>query len=234
MRLEVRQDLGGLLVAKLSVNLQAFHHHVVEVFRDGRIELRGRRGPFLRALDQQGDCARGLMRRLAGQQLVENNSQSEKIGARIGILPLGLLRRHVFRSADQDAGLGQSRHFQRARDAEVHHRDFAKLIHHDVLGLQVPVHHAFRVRGLQGFGDLPDDRRRRLRRILPALGQRGPEVLSLDVLHGDELDPLGFPQVINADHIFVSNLTRQNQFLLEPREDFRVARELRTNNFQHH
>ena len=56
----------------------------------------------------------------------------------------GLLRAHVGRGADRQAGLGQrdSRGAQRPRDAEVGDQRAAVAREQDVLGLDVPVDHA--------------------------------------------------------------------------------------------
>src|SRR5262249_12812596 len=41
------------------------------------------------------------------------------------------------------------------------------------------------------------------------------EILAIDVLHGDVLDTVGFAEVINTDHIAMSDLASEDQLLLE-------------------
>ena len=96
------------------------------------------------------------------------------------------------------------------------------------------MHDPFGVRRFEGIRDLANGFGRLFGREFPPLGQRRAEVLSLDVFHGDELDAFGLAQVKNPDDVLVGNLARQDQFLLEALEDFRVACELRPDDFQHH
>jgi hypothetical protein len=58
------------------------------------------------------------------------------------------------------------------------------------------------------------------------------EILSLDKLHGDEPDSVGFSEVENPNRVFVGHLPRQDEFLFEPMQDFRLSRELGTNYLQ--
>ncbi len=49
------------------------------------------------------------------------------------------------------------------------------------------------------------------------------QVLAFDVLHGDELDPVGLAQIKNADDVLVRNLPREDQFLLEAPKNFGIG-----------
>ena len=44
------------------------------------------------------------------------------------------------------------------RNAEIHHQCMAVFFDHDVLGLQIPMHHTDRVRRLQSLAHLTHDR----------------------------------------------------------------------------
>ena len=86
------------------------------------------------------------------------------IGARAGRLAEQLLRRHVRRRAGDHAGIGQPRHRRQVlrrdvelREAEVEDLDAAARGEDDVLGLEVAMHDAAIVRGLQRRGDRPRD-----------------------------------------------------------------------------
>src|SRR5437870_12928035 len=88
------------------------------------------------------------------------------------------------------------------------------------------------VRGFERTADLLHDLDRFLGGELSFLVYEGAEIFTLDVLHGDELHPLGFAQVVNANYIFVGNLASQEQFLLEAIEDGLVAGKIGPNDFQ--
>ena len=144
-----------------------------------------------------------------------------------------LLRRHVIRRADQRAGVGHARaNLRGARDAEIHHDHPAALVHHDVLRLQVAVHHSFGVRRIQRRASLVNDVGAFL--IAQFFFGQGAQVLPLDKLHGDELDAVDFAKIENANHIFVGDFARQDQLLLEAPQHFFVQREFGTNDFQGH
>ncbi len=88
------------------------------------------------------------------------------------------------------------------------------------------------VRGLQRTADLLHDLDRFLGGELSLLMDEGAEILTLDVLHGDELHPLCFAQVVNTNYIFVGDLASEEQFLLEAVEDGLVACKIGSNDFQ--
>ncbi len=71
-----------------------------------------------------------------------------------------------------------------------------------------------------------------LGRKLGSLMEDGGEIFALDILHGDELYPLGFAQVVDADHVTVGDLGGKDQFLLEPVENGSVAGQVRANHLQ--
>ena len=60
------------------------------------------------------------------------------------------------------------------------------------------------------------------------------QVLTLDVLHGDELHALSFAQVVDPDYVLVGDLGGQQQFLLEAVNDGLVAGQIRPDHFQSH
>ena len=67
---------------------------------------------------------------------------------------------------------------------------------------------------------------------MPCAQQDGAQVLTLDELHGDELDAVGFVQVVNADDVPVRDLPGQHQLLLEARQNGGIAGEVGTNDLQ--
>ena len=72
------------------------------------------------------------------------------------------------------------------------------------------MHHAFRMRGLQRLAHLHYDRRRFLRAEPPLLPQQTTQVLTLNVVHADELDAVGFTQIKDPDHVLVGHLAGQD------------------------
>ena len=56
-----------------------------------------------------------------------------------------------------------------------------------------------------------------------SLVDQGTQVLTLNKLHGDELHAVGFAQVVNANDILVRDLRRQEELLLESRQNRRIA-----------
>ena len=62
--------------------------------------------------------------------------------------------------------------------------------------------------------------------------QDGAQVFTLDEFHRDELHAVGFVQVVNADDVAMRDLSRQHQFLLESRQNRRIARQIGPNDLQ--
>src|SRR5207244_6791514 len=113
-----------------------------------------------------------------------------------------------------------------------HDQNSSGLVAHVVLLLQVTMNDPHAVRGFKRTADLLHDLDRFLGGELVFLVYEGAEILTLDVLHGDELHPLGFAQVVNANYILVGDLASEEQFLLEAIEDSRIAGQIGQTNFQ--
>src|SRR5207244_4726236 len=113
-----------------------------------------------------------------------------------------------------------------------HDQNSSGLVAHDVLRLQVTMNDSHAVRGFKRTADLLHDLDRFLGGELVFLVYEGAEILTLDVLQGDELQPLCFAQVVNADYIFVGDLASKEQFLLEAVENSLIAGKIGSNDFQ--
>ena len=87
------------------------------------------------------------------------------------------------------------------------------LLHHDVLGLQIAMHDARAMRGLQSLAHLADDRHGLLRRQLPALANHVLQIRAFDEIHRDEFRCAVLANVENADHVLVDDLLREQHFL---------------------
>ena len=125
----------------------------------------------------------------AARELVEQHAEREDVDARVGRLAVDLLGRHVGRRADDDAGAGRERRRRRAdapppgrgvplrgsivpdgavvddpREAEVENLQPAVARPHHVLGLEVAMHDAARVRAGQRRRELARGRKDLARR----------------------------------------------------------------------
>jgi hypothetical protein len=97
--------------------------------------------------EQHGHGRFGLVRKLPGDEFEQHHPQRIHIAAPIQRQPVGLLRRHIRRRADDHAA-GQLA-AQHAGDAEVAQVGVAVFIQHDVAGLQIAVDDALLVRVIQ-------------------------------------------------------------------------------------
>src|SRR5579862_8002793 len=230
-RFEVLANFSGGLIAIRRIHLEALRGDVAKGLRNGGVDFDWRLGPLARALEHGGLNGVGFVRHAADEQLVKNHAEGEKVGALIDVFAHNLLGRHVFGRAHQGAGLGATA-FHRAGDAEVHDRDAALLIDHDVLRLEVAVHDTLGVSGFQRQTNLLHDRNDFLRSEAALLGDQTLEVLAIDEVHGDELDSFRFTKIENADYIFVGDFARKDEFLLEALKNVRMNGEFGANHFK--
>src|SRR5579872_5577793 len=68
----------------------------------------------------------------------------------------------------------------------------------------------------------------------PALDQQAFQVPAFDVVHGDELAPVGHPEIEDPDNVLVRDLARQNQLLLETPQYLRISGQVGANHLQGH
>ena len=133
---------------------------------------------------RQGRVA--LERHPARDHLEEDRAQRVDVRPLVGVLALDLLGRHVLGRPDDHSLGGHAGGAQGAGDPEVHDLGVPLFIHHDVLGLEVPVDDA-QVVGLgQPFADLLGDGDRSAGRQRPGLLDQPLEVLPRHILHRDE------------------------------------------------
>ena len=82
-----------------------------------------------------------IKRQLTGEHLVHHDAHRVNIAGAVGLIALGLLRADIVHAAHglaaQQLVLGTGD----ARNAKIHHAQLAVVQKHDVLGLDVPVHH---------------------------------------------------------------------------------------------
>ena len=141
-------------------------------------------------------------RRLAGQELVEDDSERVEVGARIDLASLGLLGREVLRRPDDRARLG---HLARAGagDPEVRHLHAALAVDEDVVRLDVAVHDPVPVREAQRREDLARVLDRDVDRRGAAADDQLLERAAVEELHRDVVGVLGLAAVVDRDDVRV-------------------------------
>ena len=116
-------------------------------------------------------------RSLAGAGEGKHRPEVEDVAGRPDFTARALLGRHEPRRSDQQAGLRQRRRFHGAGDAEVNDPRTVLGQKH-VRRLEIPVHHARGMDGIQAFRQAPGQRQQRClwqrSRAIDRLGQRGP------------------------------------------------------------
>jgi hypothetical protein len=90
--------------------------------------------------------ARGLERHLSGEHLVEHDAEAVEIGQSIDVLAATLLGRHVGERADDAAVARHALRPLRARDAEIHDLEQARIGEDQVRRLDVAMHDSHLVR----------------------------------------------------------------------------------------
>ena len=173
-----------------------------------------------------------------GRHLVEHRAAREDVRPGVEGLAARLLGGHVRDRADRRAGarevrLGHGgRHGAVARagadglralgQAEVEELRLAAPGHEDVGGLDVPVHDAAGVRGLEGVGDLDAE----IEQGVELEGSRGEAVaqgFAFEQLHGDERLPVVLVDVVDRTDVGVLERGGGAGLALEPLEGLRIA-----------
>ena len=155
----------------------------------------------------------------AGEELVGHHADGVDVDPVIEVgVGGGLLGRHVGRGADGDAGGGErvpaGRLAHGLGHAEVHDQCVSPGQEH-VVGLDVPVDHALRVRERERVGDLDQEPDGLVHRELALAGQAVAEALAVHVGHHVIEEALGLARIEQ----------RQDVRMLEPGGDADLARE---------
>ncbi|CAA9298234.1 MAG: hypothetical protein AVDCRST_MAG11-638 [uncultured Gemmatimonadaceae bacterium] len=186
---------------------------------------------------------RGVARRegrRAGEHLVADDAERVDVAPPVDLaLAERLLRAHVGRGAQHHADLGEplgARARERARrDAEVgDHGAAALAVEQDVVGLDVAVHHAARVRVGERVGDVGEDAadhgHRRAR--LPA--EARAEALPLDERHDEVGQPVALVDRVDGHHVRVRERRGGLHLALEPRAHVGAEREVGREHLERH
>ena len=165
-----------------------------------------------------------IKRQLTGEHLVHHDAHRVNIAGAVGLVALGLLRADIVHTAHGLAaeqlvfGPGD------ARDAKVHHAELAVVQQHDVLGLDVPVHHTVGVGVLQRLEDLGNKVHG-----LPAgeftapLVEVFPQGHTVHIFHDDILQLVVDRNVVYLDDVGVVEQRNGLGFVLKPAHKLRVV-----------
>ncbi|MCU0684060.1 MAG: hypothetical protein MUF34_17765 [Polyangiaceae bacterium] len=173
---------------------------------------RGRQNRLVNDLGEDVRGRRGLPVGFARQQTEGDHRQRPEIGGRAdGIAPHRLLGRHVKGRAEDRPRrggrralvIGRRRVVEQLGDAEVEHLDEGRAVvargEQQVLGLQIAVHHARRVRPIERQRRLPqplDHQRRGLR----FRAGNGPQIAALQEFHHQEGGAVELVGHVGVDH----------------------------------
>ncbi len=137
---------------------------------------------------------------LVADHFIEHDAESPDVGALVGMLAAQLLGRHVAQSAEQRARLRVGT-FRDARDAEIHHFDYAIESEDNVGGLDIAVDHAAAmgiIEGAAGLHDVAEFLRERERRFA---GDQFLQAFAFEVFHGDEGKAVRFGHFVDGDDV---------------------------------
>ena len=141
-------------VAILRVFPQAGEDDGFEVDSDLRAVVPRRGGWVGNNVAHELDDVRGLEERAAGEQLVERCAKGIDVRATVNPLARDLLGRHEGQGADRGSRFRQACvRFAVERDPKVGEPRLARAIDEDVRRLDVTVHNAQLVAGVEPFGD---------------------------------------------------------------------------------
>jgi len=167
-----------------------------------------------------------------GRELVQDDAGGVEVGPRIDAARAAdLLGRHVLRGPEQRAGAGPRRQLlvelgRELGDPEVEDLGVAFEGDEDVVGLEVAMHDADRVRRGERREHLAHDLDQAAERHRARLRDRG-ERLALDVLHHDERPAVGqLRHVDDADDALVADQIDRAPLGEEPLEQLGVPRAL--------
>src|SRR5580692_11017989 len=102
----------------------------------------------------------------------------------------------------------------------------------DVLRFEVAVDDASGVSGIERQANLTNNFDGAIGGKFPVVDQDASQVGTFDEFHGDELHTIGFRHIVNANHVFVRDLMRSEQFLLEARKNRGIRGQFGTNQLQ--
>jgi hypothetical protein len=222
---EIVAQPGCGRVATLRILVEAGAHDASELVREIPSDLRDLRGGFGQDCGDRGHHTRTSKRRTSRGELVENDAQGKHIGSGIDAPALGLLGRHVGRSAHDRAGLRHClrehglvvlvrRRFDQLGEPEIEDLQPSLRVQHDVGGFEVTVNDVFLVCCTDRIGERDRELEERVRGK-PLAADVGRESLPVHQLHGQETNALDFFHGVNRDDVWVPKSGNGLGFLVE-------------------
>src|SRR5271155_201954 len=246
--LQVGAHIGGVLVTRLAIFLEGLVDNVFEFRRDIGIEAHGRHDGAVHDRFENYGYGFATEGGCAGGHFVEHRAETEEVAARIQFSRAYLLRRHVGHCADGAAWAGEvlggnaaavlrqrNRHGRRLthrlRQSEV--EDFGVPAHgyENIGGLDVAMHDALRVRGIESVGNFDGE----FQRFIFRQGLAGDAVLerlAVQELHDDERALVLFADFVDGADIRVIECGGGSGFALETFQRRPISGEIIGQEFQ--
>ena len=205
----VTQRVGELPAGLVAVGLglrQRLGHHEIRRGGQSRPPFRQRRRGLVQVSPDGRETLAAVKWRLAGQQLEHRAGQRVLVRPPVDRQALDLLRRGVVRGAEELPGRGKPQgHLRALAQPEVRQVDVVRPpgppVQQDVRGLDVPVHQAGRVRGVQGRCHRGNDRGDPLGRQRALTAQQRPHVPAPHEAHRDEQHVTDLAGLVNRDDV---------------------------------
>src|SRR5258707_8075551 len=234
IRVNVGQNFTSRLIPKSGVAFKAVHDDAGEPIRQIRFqEFRIFRLFFYTLIHHLPGGFAGE-RNVAGHHLVHDQSERIEIAAMIDRSAFDLFGRHVARSSDKSTAASHAhfRGLERSGEAKIGNKHLIVFADQDVVWFEVAMNDAFGMRGVKGVAHLSRKFKAAVDRQQTFLFQDSVEIFTVHESHGDELDAVGFTQVVDAKNVFVRNSAGKQEFVFEALNDLRIAGKIRQQDLQ--
>ena len=169
-------------------------------------------------------------RALAGEDLVEHETEGVEIRLDGQLSSLELLGRHVLRRAGLRFASGDAG--RRAGESEVGDLRAAAAVDHHVGGFQIAMEHALVMRGAQARAQLARDFRGLVLRQPADAPQQRRKVFAVDVFHRQEVAAFDVAKVEDAADVGMRHLQREADLIEEPLQAIGILLHVARQEFQ--
>ena len=176
----------------------------------------------------------GLKRRLPREHVVKHQAQRIEVTSDRYFATFQLFRGHVRGRAGADILITRRKIGREAGESEVGDADGAAPVNHHVVRLEVAVEHPFVVGGGQSHTKLPRNLDGLVLGKAPDLSNQSGQILAVNVLHGEEVLALNFPDVIDPADVGMRNLAGHADLIVEALEPARMIGQIPRQKLQGH